>query len=123
MASHHFIGTGATSLALANAARQPDELVRTVTALVAASGLSVVSHQVVQFPGGGTTFVWVLAESHCVLHHWAAEGFATIDLHVCDYRRSNAELARALVARLGALAFVAETADWRELHVERREAS
>lgn len=119
MASHHFIGTGTTSPELASAAARPEELVRAVAALVAASGLTVVSHHLAEFPDGGTTFVWVLAESHCVLHHWAKEGFSTVDLHICDFRHSNAGNARDLVGRIEALAFVPGSAAWSELHVER----
>jgi len=51
----------------------------------------------VVFDNGGLTLVWVLAESHLVLHHWEMEGFATLDLHLCNYRGSNIERARRLV--------------------------
>jgi S-adenosylmethionine/arginine decarboxylase-like enzyme len=70
MASHHFLGTGPISEALAAAARRPAALLDRVERLVSDSGLAVVGRQVVPFPGGGLTLVWVLAESHLVLHHF-----------------------------------------------------
>ena len=39
-----------------------------VTARVRAARLNVVAEQSVPFPGGGATLVWVLAESHVVMH-------------------------------------------------------
>lgn len=119
MASHHFLGTGLVSDALAAAARSPDSLLDEVDGLVADSGLEVVAHQLVPFPGGGATLLWVLAESHLVLHHWAEEGYATIDLHICDYRGSNADKARRLVASLRRFCFQAGTDSWHEHRLER----
>lgn len=118
MASHHFLGTGLLSDALATAARQPETLLAEIDRQVASSGLAVVAHQAVPFPGGGATFVWVLAESHLVLHHWAAEGYATIDLHICDYRGSNAEKARRLVDSLRGFCFRGGSDSWHEQRLE-----
>ncbi len=118
MISHHFLGTGQTSERLARAAGEPERLIGEVAGLVAACGLEVAAHQVATFDNGGRTFVWVLAESHLVLHHWTEEGFSTIDLHVCDYRESNADKARSLAGRLAELCWVAGSAEWRELELE-----
>ena len=82
------------------------------------SGLGVMSKQAVPFPGGGLTLVWVLAESHLVIHHWPEEGYATIDLHVCDYKSSNAFKARRLVAALEAFCFEGGSGRWNELELE-----
>ncbi len=117
MASHHFIGTGPYSEDLARAVHEPRRLLEQVAAQVVAVGFEVVADNVVKFPGGGLTLVWVLAESHLVLHYWGAEGFATIDLHICDYGDSNAAKARRLVASLEASCFLSGTADWQEISV------
>ena len=119
MASHHFLGTGLFSAALAAAARQPEELLERIERLVADNGLAVVARRAVPFPGGGLTLVWVLAESHLVLHHWAREGYATIDLHVCDYRGSNAANARRLVEALRRFCFLEGSDSWHEHRLER----
>ena len=87
--------------------------------IVTEAGLGVVSRLAVPFGGGGLTLVWVLAESHLVLHFWPEEATATVDLHVCDYQRSNADRARDLVARLRDLLFVAGSDRWQELEVGR----
>ncbi len=118
MASHHFIGNGIASAALGRAASSPNELLKRIAEEVRATGLEVVDHRAVGFENGGLTLVWVLAESHLVLHHWVEEGFATLDLHICDYRGSNAAKAAALVEALTAYCFVAGTANWSELHLE-----
>ena len=76
------------------------------------------ARQAVPFPEGGLTLVWVLAESHLVIHLWATEGYATIDLHVCDYRESNAAAARALVESLRRLCFAEGSDSWQERRLE-----
>jgi len=119
MGSHHYLGTGLFSDALAAAALRPEELLDKIERLVAESGLAVVARRAVPFPGGGLTLVWVLAESHLVLHHWAEEGYATIDLHICDYRGSNAANARHLVESLRRFCFQEASDSWHEHHLDR----
>ncbi len=121
MASHHFLGTGVISDTLAAAACRPDELLDAVGRLVAGSGLAVVARRAVPFPGGGLTLVWVLAESHLVLHYWAEEGYATVDLHICDYRESNAAKARRLVDSLRHFCFLEGSDSWHEHRLNRPE--
>jgi S-adenosylmethionine decarboxylase len=118
MASHHFIGTGAISAALADRRRDPVELTEVVSGLVTGAGLAVVGHQSVRFANEGLTVVWVLAESHLVMHLWPEQGYATLDLHVCDYTSSNRAAARALVAELTRYCFVEGSAAWQEVEVE-----
>ena len=118
MASHHFLGTGLLSDALAAAAGRPETLLDGIERQVEESGLAVVARQAVPFPGGGLTLVWVLAESHLVLHHWADEGYATIDLHICDFRGSNAANARRLVESLRRFCFQEGSDSWQEHHLE-----
>ena len=119
MISHHFVGTGTASGLLNRAARDPEALLAGIARAVGDTGLEVVSRLAVPFDNGGLTLVWVLAESHLVLHFWPEEGSATVDLHVCDYRRSNAGRAGDLVAHLNALLFVAGSDRWQELEVGR----
>ena len=115
MASHHFIGTGPYSEWLELSASDPDQLLATMADRVSAIGFEVVLRSCAVFPNGGRTLVWILAESHLVLHYWGAEGFATIDLHVCDYQASNAAKAAALVEVLEELCFQPRTAVWERL--------
>ena len=118
MASHHFIGNGHVSPDLVQSAKTPESLARLIAAQVRSTGLEVVDHRAVGFDNGGLTLVWVLAESHLVLHHWAEEGFATLDLHVCDYQGSNAAKASELVDALTAFCFAPGTATWNQVHLE-----
>ena len=103
---------------LAESARRTQRLIAAIADRVREAQLEVVSHHSAAFENGGLTLVWVLAESHLVLHHWANEGFATLDLHVCDYTSSNAEKAACLRKSLTALCFAPETEAWHELHLE-----
>ena len=96
MISHHFIGTGVWSEALQRSQRDPAQLLAEVTGHVRACHLQVMATQAVPFDEGGLTLVWVLAESHLVLHVWPELQSATLDLHVCNYSTSNAANARAL---------------------------
>lgn len=118
MGSHHFLGTGNLSEGFRQEALQPERLLDEVERLVLDAGLGVMSKQAVPFPGGGLTLVWVLAESHLVIHHWPEEGYVTIDLHVCDYKSSNALKARRLVEKLEGLCFSSGSARWQELELD-----
>ena len=118
MGSHHFLGTGNLSEGFREKALRPERLLDEVERLVVGAGLGVMSKQAVPFPGGGLTLVWVLAESHLVIHHWPEEGFATIDLHVCDYKSSNALKARRLVEKLEGFCFSPGSARWQKLQLD-----
>ena len=119
MASHHFLGTGFLTDGLAAAASRPEDLLDEIERRVADSGLAVVARQAVPFSDGGLTLVWVLAESHLVLHYWAEESFATIDLHICDYQGSNAGKAQRLVQSLRRFCFLEGSDTWHEHRLER----
>ncbi len=119
MGSHHFIGTGLVTAELEESARDTQGPFAAIADRLRAAGLKVVSHHLAAFENGGLTAVWILAESHLVLHHWASEGFATLDLHVCDYTSSNAEKAARLRKNLTAFCFAPGTETWRELHLEQ----
>ena len=120
MAANHFIGEGDFSDPLLAACGDPPSLLAVVAAAVREAVLQVVADQAVPFTGGGATLVWVLAESHMVLHLWPELGRATLDLHVCDYRDSNRARAGRLRDALDALCFAPGSAVWRELAVRRR---
>ena len=114
MVSHHFIGTGIWSEALQRAQHDSKQLLDDVAAHVRACHLHVVATQAVPFDHDGLTLVWVLAESHVVLHVWPELRSATLDLHVCNYGASNAANARALRDRLAEACF-ATGGHWAEL--------
>lgn len=105
MISHHFIGTGGWSDTLRRGQRDPARLLDEVAGHVQACHLQVMATQAVPFDNGGLTLVWVLAESHLVLHVWPELESATVDIHVCNYGASNAANARALRDRLAATYF------------------
>ena len=115
--AHHFIGAGAFSDGLRATGDAREQLLAAVAARVRAAGLQVVAEHAVPFPAGGATLVWVLAESHLVLHLWPEHDLATVDLHVCDYRDGNAARARRLRDALDALCFAPGSSTWRELAV------
>ena len=115
MISHHFVGAGRSSERLRSV--EPSRLLALVTERVVDCGLGVVVEQAVPFDNGGLTLVWVLAESHLVLHLWPEDGYATVDLHVCDYRASNADSARRLRQELADLCFAPGSVHWREMAV------
>lgn len=118
MSSHHFLGNGFLSARLESAAKNPEHLLKLVAGLVNDSGLQVVADRLARFDNEGLTLAWILAESHLVIHVWPSEGFASIDLHVCDYQGSNKDSARRLAASLAALCFVAGSEGWHEVHLD-----
>ena len=117
MTAHHFIGEGDYSDRLQTTSGDDPKLLTAVSDAVRDAGLQIVADQTVPFTGGGATLVWVLAESHLVMHLWPELGRATIDLHICDYRDSNREKAQRLREALAALCFAPGSDAWRELSV------
>lgn len=112
-ASHHFIGDGPLSERLRGPQGAGASPVEDMTRLVRVAGLEILADQVVPLDHGGTTLVWVLAESHLVIHLWPARDFETIDLHVCDDRSSQLLKAVRLRDALDAFCFVPGTGTWR----------
>lgn len=115
MTAHHFVGEGDFSDRLQTDSHRPRRLLAPVGAVVREAGLQVVAEKAVPFTGGGATLVWVLAESHLVLHLWPELDRATLDLHVCDYRESNRDKACRLRDALDGFCFAPGSAAWREL--------
>jgi S-adenosylmethionine/arginine decarboxylase-like enzyme len=118
MSSHHFVGNGLLSAEFESAASDPESVLAAVAGLVTESGLRVVADQSARFENEGLTLVWILAESHLVVHYWGSEGYASVDLHVCDYQGSNRDKAQRLVASLGAFCFAVGSAVWHEVHLD-----
>jgi S-adenosylmethionine/arginine decarboxylase-like enzyme len=117
--SHHFIGVGPISEELLEGAQRPEALVSQVSDLIRGCGLGIVSEHSAGFEGGGATLVWILAESHLVVHLWVREGFATVDLHVCDFTASNAENSQQLKNQLSEFCFAGGQASWHEITLEQ----
>jgi S-adenosylmethionine/arginine decarboxylase-like enzyme len=115
--SYHFVGVGRISSEVERGADHPARLAATITELIGESGMQVVAEYTSGFDRGGKTLVWILAESHLVLHVWRDEAFATLDLHVCDYTKTNADKARHLRGTLSSLCFDDQTGSWSELEV------
>lgn len=114
MRSYHFIGVGLMSQVLEREAAKPEEVAGRISRHIVESGLTIVSQKTVGFDNGGATLIWVLAESHLVVHLWSSEAFATIDLHICDYETSNLERALRLKAALNDYCFDGTEAVWQE---------
>jgi S-adenosylmethionine/arginine decarboxylase-like enzyme len=119
MQSHHFIGVGMLSQRLKRDAAHPDRVIHDIALLIEESGLKVISQEAVRFENGGATLVWILAESHLVIHLWTEEGFATIDLHVCDYQTSNMERAEHLKILLSEFCFDKGEATWHKFKLDQ----
>jgi S-adenosylmethionine/arginine decarboxylase-like enzyme len=115
MNSHHLIGTGLALDSHRTADEVADDMGERVVIALSDVGFQVVSAHAAAFEGGGRTLVWILAESHLVIHLWHAEGFSTIDLHICDYTRSNAEKTESLRRRLEEICFAPGSETWRSL--------
>lgn len=81
-----------------------ETLLQASLGLVERSGLNAVGHCFHQFgEGGGVTGVVVLAESHLSVHTWPENGFATLDVYVCNYSGDNRAKAEQLFAGLCSL--------------------
>ena len=47
------------------------------------AGFEAVDHLMHRFPNQGTTFIYVLSQSHAMLHTWPESGFVSIDVYSC----------------------------------------
>jgi len=120
VSSHHYIGAGAPSDRLKEAADEPGRLETEVAALISHCGLTVVWSHTSEFTGGGLTSAWILSESHLVAHYWNEVGRVTVDLHICDYRQSNRVRAERLVRALTEYCFAAGSESrWSEMHLDQ----
>lgn len=115
MNSYHFIGTGLISEEIEKQWSETQAIKEKISRLVTDCGMKIVSRTSADFEGSGNTLVWILAESHLVVHFWVSEGFITIDLHVCDYQVSNLDRAQKLKRTLSEYCFRPMYNYWQEL--------
>ena len=59
-------------------------------------GLTTVAKARHSFDDGGYTSIIALAESHLSVHTWPLEGYATLDVFVCNHSKDNTAGARSL---------------------------
>ncbi|MBD3267145.1 polyamine aminopropyltransferase [bacterium] len=70
----------------------PDTIVPSVQQAICKAGLQFIKSAYHSFDEAGYTAVFILAESHVVIHSWPEyERLILIDVSVCDYYRSNKE--------------------------------
>ena len=115
MNSYHLIGAGLVSEEIEKQLSEIHHVEEKISRLVTESGLKIVSQTSADFEGSGNTLVWILAESHLVVHFWISEGFITIDLHICDYQISNLDRAQNLKRTLSEYCFRPLHNYWQEL--------
>lgn len=97
--SHHFLAVGALSSSMLHDLDN-GTTIHVITRMITSCNMHVLSTNEAHFAGDGRTIVWILAESHLVIHVWRVEGFVTLDLHICDYQRSNERNANNLLAKI-----------------------
>lgn len=66
------------------------------------AGAHIVADASHQFPGGGSTCVFVLSESHAALHTWPETGTVNIDIFSCSPRLGSLAVIEDLRRSLGA---------------------
>lgn len=116
---YHFIGAGVISETLREDFSNSTLIADRISQFILDSDLKVVSHETISFENEGRTYIWILAESHLVVHVWWSEEFATIDLHVCDYESSNLDRAQRLKASLSDYCFDHTEERWHEFTLPR----
>lgn len=79
-----------------------DEIVRTFAAALEGAGAHVVEAVSHSFPGAGLTSVFILSESHAVLHTWPETGTVNVDIFSCSPRLKSLEVVDELKRLLGA---------------------
>jgi S-adenosylmethionine decarboxylase proenzyme len=85
--------------------QNPVALRRTLGQAIAQSGMEIVGHLTHQFAaqGRGVTAVFIVAESHVVVHTWPETGLVNLDIFFCNFTRNNKQKARRVLRRLAAL--------------------
>jgi S-adenosylmethionine decarboxylase proenzyme len=81
----------------------PDEIAAAFAAALRRAGATIVHGVSHAFPGAGLTCVFILSESHAVLHTWPETGMINIDIFSCSPRLHSrdaiAELSRSFGAQ------------------------
>ena len=81
---------------------RPDEIAATFGAALRRAGATIVHGLSHAFPGAGLTCVFILSESHAVLHTWPEAGTINIDIFSCSTRLKSLEAIDELKRAFGA---------------------
>ncbi|MBW8867146.1 MAG: adenosylmethionine decarboxylase [Acidobacteria bacterium] len=84
------------------AAFRGDEIADLFAAALRRAGATIVKGVCHDFPGAGLTCVFILSESHAVLHTWPETGTVNIDIFSCSTRLKSLEAVDDLSRSLGA---------------------
>ena len=80
----------------------PVEVAATFGAALRRAGATIVHEHSHTFPGTGLTCVFILSESHAVLHTWPETGTVNIDIFSCSTRLKSLDAIDELSRCLGA---------------------
>ena len=80
----------------------PEEIAAAFGAALRRAGATIVHGLAHSFPGAGLTCVFILSESHAVLHTWPETGTVNIDIFSCSTRLKSLEAIDDLSRSFGA---------------------
>jgi S-adenosylmethionine decarboxylase proenzyme len=80
----------------------PDEIAEAFAAALRRAGATIVHGVSHAFPGAGLTCVFILSESHAVLHTWPETGMINIDIFSCSPRLHSRDAIEELSRSFGA---------------------
>jgi S-adenosylmethionine decarboxylase len=81
---------------------EPDEVTAAFGAALRRAGATIVHGISHAFPGAGLTCVFILTESHAVLHTWPETGMINIDIFSCSTRLRSLDAIDELRRSFGA---------------------
>ena len=81
---------------------RPEEVTAAFQAALRRAGATIVHGLSHAFPGAGLTCVFILSESHAVLHTWPETGTVNIDIFSCSSRLKSLEAIDELSRTFGA---------------------
>ncbi len=80
----------------------PEQVVAMFGSALRCAGATIVQSVSHAFPGAGLTCVFILSESHAVLHTWPETGTVNVDIFSCSTRLKSLEAINELSRSLGA---------------------
>jgi S-adenosylmethionine decarboxylase len=80
----------------------PEEVTAAFASALRRAGATIVHGVSHDFPGAGLTCVFILSESHAVLHTWPETGTVNIDIFSCSTRLKSLEAIDELRRSFGA---------------------
>lgn len=80
----------------------PEQIAAAFGAALRRAGATIVHGLAHSFPGAGLTCVFILSESHAVLHTWPETGTVNIDIFSCSTRLRSLEAIHELSRSFGA---------------------